>query len=154
MATLLTTENWKLALRDLREFIGPAQRRVLAEMAHEDCEEHEFFRDKLVALAALIAAMPKTYEQDGKDGEALVTLHYFTGGCDWWITEKDKGTPEEPGQHQAFGLADLGHGAELGYISIAELLANGAELDLYFTPCTIASLEAKKEKHSPVPSTS
>lgn len=44
------------------------------------------------------------YEQDGKGEEAIVTLHYFRGGMDWFITEKDM----EPEQHQAFGLADLG----------------------------------------------
>jgi hypothetical protein len=32
------------------------------------------------------------------------------------------------------GAANLGYGAELGYISLPELLAAGAELDLHFTP--------------------
>jgi hypothetical protein len=63
---------------------------------------------------------------------ALARLHYFIGGCDWWIVEKDA-DPDHAGQVQAFGVADLGMGAELGYISIPELLENGAELDLYFT---------------------
>ena len=31
-------------------------------------------------------------------------------------------------------------GAELGYISIPELLENGAELDLYFKPVTIGEI--------------
>ena len=44
---------------------------------------------------------------------------------------------------QAFGIADLGKGRELGYISIPELLENGAELDLYYTePKTIGELLA------------
>jgi hypothetical protein len=33
---------------------------------------------------------------------------------------------------------------ELGYISIAELVANNVELDLYFTPRTLA--EVKRER--------
>lgn len=37
-------------------------------------------------------------------------------------------------------VADLGMGAELGYISIPELPENGAELDLYFTPKRIGEL--------------
>jgi hypothetical protein len=38
---------------------------------------------------------------------------------------------DEPGQHQAWGLAELfGDGGGTGYISIVELLQNRAELDL------------------------
>ena len=40
--------------------------------------------------------------------------------------------PEHAGKMQAFGIADLGMGCELGYISIPELLENGAEFDCYF----------------------
>ena len=87
-----------------------------------------------------IKAMPKTYEQDGLGDQAVAYLHYFSPAVDWYITEKDAETPEEPGQHQAFGLADLGHGAELGYISIVELLENDVELDLYFKPCKLAEI--------------
>ena len=91
-----------------------------------------------------IATMPKTYEQEGKEDQAIVSLHYFRGNQDWYITEKDMETPEEPGQHQAFGMTDLGHGGELGYISIVELVAHGVELDLYFKPRTLAEIRAKK----------
>ena len=57
--------------------------------------------------------------------------------------EKDADT-DHAGQVQAFGIADLGMGyRELGYISIPELLENGAELDLYYTtPKTIGELLA------------
>jgi len=56
--------------------------------------------------------------------------------------EKDA-DPDNAGQVQAFGIADLGIGfRELGYISIPELLENGAELDLYFQPKTIGELLA------------
>lgn len=48
--------------------------------------------------------------------------------------------PDGEGQIQAFGSANLGRGAELGYISIAEITECGAELDLHWTPCTLASL--------------
>ena len=37
-------------------------------------------------------------------------------------------------QLQAFGKADLGHGGELGYISIVEIIKCGAELDLHWQP--------------------
>lgn len=131
------------AMTILKWFIGPAQLETMGRNAQRG-EEREFFRDKLCALADLVSKMPKTYEQDGKGDAALVGLHYFAGGrASWWITEKDAGSVNDPAgvnpQHQAFGLADLfGDGGELGYISIAEILENGGELDLYFTPKTLA----------------
>ncbi|MHB1581954.1 MAG: hypothetical protein ACYCQM_14600, partial [Acidithiobacillus sp.] len=63
--------------------------------------------------------------------------HYFTSGFDWYITEKDM---TGAGIDQAFGLA-IAPERELGYISIRELVANGAELDLYFDPTTLANLK-------------
>ena len=104
-------------------------------------EESEYFRDKIHTLAKLIEHMPRTYAQDGLGDQAIAYLHYFKGGADWYITELDIETADEPGQHQAFGLANLGYGAELGYISIVELVANGVELDLHFSPTTLATLK-------------
>ena len=69
----------------------------------------------------------------------MAHLHYFLGGADWWLIEKDS-DPDNAGQIQAFGIADLGMGAELGYISIPEILACGAELDYYFAPKTVAEI--------------
>jgi hypothetical protein len=103
-------------------------------------EEAQYFFEKICALAALVTTMPKTYEQEGKGDQAIVSLHYFTRSCDWWITEKDMETSDEPGQHQAFGLASLGYEPELGYISIVEILANGAELDFHFEPQTLEAV--------------
>lgn len=51
-------------------------------------------------------------------------------------------------QLQAFGLADLGYGGELGYISIVELLECGAELDLHWTPQTLAEVKRENEVES------
>lgn len=131
----------------LSHFIGSNQMYAIRSACRG--EEGQWFQDKLRELATLIENMPKTYEQDGKGEQAIAYLHYFTGGCDWWITEKDAGTPEEPGQHQAFGRAKLGYeDPELGYISIPELLANGAELDLHFTPKTLAEITNSLETPS------
>jgi hypothetical protein len=128
------------ALKVLRGFIGPSQLHAVGRGCRG--EEKQFFFDKMVELAHIVETMPKTYEQDGKGENTVVYLHYFAGGqASWWITEKDVGTPEEPGQHQAFGLADLfGDGGELGYISIVEILANGGELDFHFTPETLKEI--------------
>ena len=144
MKTLIETAQ---AFTTLKDFLGPQQVAVLAQMARSG-EEREFFRDKLCSLAHLVDTMPKTYDQDGKGDEAIVYLHYFADGqASWWITEKDAGSPEDApgtGQVQAFGLADLfGDGGELGYISIAEILECGGELDLYFRPRTLGEVKRK-----------
>ncbi len=105
-------------------------------------EEGDHFIEIIDRIHATWQAMPKTYESTAKGRAALARLHYFTGGCDWWIVEKDADT-DHAGQVQAFGIADLGIGyRELGYISIPELLENGAELDLYFKHQPIGELLA------------
>ena len=130
------------AIKLVREFTSKEQ--FQAMRAGLRCEEAQHFQDKFMEYGERIATMPKTYEQDGKGDEAIAYLHYFNAGQDWYITEKDTETPEESGQHQAFGLADLGYGGELGYISIVELVKAGVELDLYFKPKTLAEIKAKK----------
>ncbi len=112
--------------KSLSPFLSVAQRHALGDALRG--EEGEWFTAKLAEVAAVIEGMPTTYQTDGTD--AVVYLHYFTGGCDWYITEKDV----DGGVDQAFGIADLGYGGEMGYISIREIVATGAELDLHWTP--------------------
>lgn len=100
-------------------------------------EEKSYFVDLVEQTYELIKSMPKTYETDGQGQEAVAYLHYFTGSCDWYITEKDM----EDEQLQAFGSANLGYGAELGYISIDEITRHGAELDLHFSPTKLKDLK-------------
>ena len=103
-------------------------------------EEGDHFIEIIDRIHATWQAMPKTYESTAKGRAALAQLHYFIGGCDWWIVEKDA-DPDHAGQVQAFGIADLGIGyRELGYISIPELLENGAELDMYYSPQNIGEI--------------
>ena len=119
----------------LKKFISPLQLKVTLEYCKG--EEGQFFKDVLNELTERIEKMPKTYETDGQGLNAIVHLHYFKDGMNWWITEKDVDTDGE-GQIQAFGLADLfGDGGELGYISIKELLENNVELDYHFPPCPL-----------------
>lgn len=113
-------------VRILTQFCAKSQLRNMVHLTVG--EEGEHFASKLSEYAARVEAMPKTYEQDGLGENAIVHLHYFLGSCDWYITERDR----EDEQLQAFGYADLGYGAEAGYISIVELLENDAELDLYW----------------------
>lgn len=126
-----------VALKALRGFISPLQLQAIGNGVRSD--DRQFFIEKLCELAARVTAMPKTYAQEGLGGAALAHLHYFTGGGDWYITEKDM----ESEQHQATGLVDLGFGSEFGYISIVELIENNVELDLHFTPKPLKEIDAE-----------
>ena len=128
------------AIKTLQQFIGKSQMSAIRSGCYS--EEKQFFFDKLVEMADLVSNMPETYEQDGKGDQAVVYLHYFMGNMDFYITEKDC-DPEGEGQIQAFGLADIGYGGELGYISIQELIMNNIELDMYWTPKTLAEIKNK-----------
>lgn len=122
-------------LKKISPFLSGAQRKVIAQ--NMQGEEGQFFVDKVNELADIIATMPVMYEQDGKGDKAIVYLHYFMGSIDSYITEKDM---EGDGTEQAFGYQDIGYGGELGGISIAELVQNRMELDLYWTPKTLGEV--------------
>lgn len=133
------------AVRDaeaaLRPFVSRQQREVMADLSRSG-EEQSFFQEKLLEFGNRVANMPKTYEQDGKGDEAVVHLHYFHGGSDWYITEKDL----DGGVEQAFGYTILNgdtENAELGYISIAELTECGVDLDLHFEPRPLREVKAE-----------
>ena len=119
----------------LNPFVNRSQMQAIWDFCRSG-EEKAYFKAKVMDMARLIKTMPKTYDQDGSGMEAVAYLHYFTAGFDWYITEKDM---TGDGTAQAFGLAVVFE-RELGYISIREIVANGAELDLYFSPATLSAL--------------
>lgn len=121
----------------LNQFIGKNQLTTINQLSRG--EEGKFFRDKLKEIKTVIDSMPKTYETDGQGNEAIIHLHYFSGGSDWYITERDMGDE----QIQAFGLADMGY-PELGYISISELIKLNVELDFYWKPKTLGEIRSEK----------
>lgn len=125
------------AARSLARFINPAELETIGNACRG--EEREFYKAKLVELAGVVDSMPTIYETDGQGDQAVAHLHYFTSDCDWYITERD----QEEEQHQAFGLACIWE-EELGYISIAELIEAGAELDLYWTPKTLLKIKTER----------
>ena len=113
-------------------------------------EEGQYFRDMIETLKHTLATMPKTYEtEDMSEDMKKATLHYFKGGSDWYIIEKDYGCPDDiikGTQQQAYGFACLNgddENAESGYISIQELIENGVELDLYYKPETVETIKAR-----------
>jgi hypothetical protein len=126
--TTPTRKDATHAIAQLRGFIGTAQLQAIGQVCYSG--EKQFMFSKLAEMAGIVTTMPVTYDTDGQGQQAIAQLHYFTSGCDWYITERD----QENEQLQAFGLANLGYGGELGYISIVEILECGAELDLYWTP--------------------
>jgi len=127
---------------NLAEFIGRSQLAVI-RMGLRGAEAPAFV-EILDRVSGIVENMAKTYEQDGAN-DPIVALHYFKGGADWFITEKDAGYNGDATQAQAFGVADLYHdGGELGYISIAELIAHGVELDLHFEPRPLSAVRAAR----------
>ena len=125
----------------LHPFVSRQQRAAMRDLSHSS-EEEGFFQEKLLEFGNRVASMPKTYDQDGKGDEAVAYLHYFHGGSDWYITEKDV----DGGIEQAFGYTVLNgdtENAELGYISIAELTECGVDLDLHFEPRTLREVKAE-----------
>jgi len=139
-----TTQDAIKAMETLKPFIGLNQLTTVRVLMRG--EEKQFFIDKMVELSARVNAMPETYAQDGLGDKAKVFLHYFKGGADWFITEKDMGDEsDDTGQHQAFGLVNLGFGFpdSMGYISIAELIELNVELDFYYDPKTLGEVKAR-----------
>ena len=135
----------------MNQFIGKSQLSAIGSACRG--EEGKHFLDMVAKMQIHIATMPKSYETDGQGDEAIAQLHYFNGGSDWYITEKDAGSPddEERGvQAQAFGFACLGddENAEMGHIHIQALIENGVELDLYYTPETIGTIKARLAKRA------
>ena len=73
--------------------------------------------------------IPRLYETKNiLAGEKLICLHFFIGGCDWYVSEYD-------GDDLFFGFAILNSDyemAEWGYISFAEMQSisvRGFEID-------------------------
>ena len=146
------------ALKTLEGFLPPNQRAWVMEALRG--EDAEFFKEKMIELAKIVKEMPSTGHTDGQGDKAVAWLHYFAGGqANWYITEKYKGCeddydptsvmyPTRGQQNQAFGLADLfGAGdsdcAEMGYISLPEIMSVKGELDFHWKPRPLS--EVKKE---------
>jgi len=89
---------------------------------------------------ALRRKLPPLYSQDGKGGEAVAYVKFFTPDSSWsfWATEFD-------GEDTFFGLVE-GHERELGYFSLQELervrgpLGLPIERDLYWVPKALAEI--------------
>ncbi|RJR53577.1 MAG: DUF2958 domain-containing protein [Desulfobacteraceae bacterium] len=82
-----------------------------------------------VPTAERLSKIPRLYEtEDIKLPDKLIHLHFFIGGCDWFISEFD-------GKDIFWGFAILNNDLEMGewgYVSFSELKSisvNGIEID-------------------------
>jgi hypothetical protein len=149
MKTMRESE-FKNELQKIRHFISENQKMALQDIFKG--EESQYALDVVSRLSDIIEKMPSTYEtEEIETPDKIVHLHYFYGGSDWYIIEKDKGDSEDDKtaglivgeQYQSFGYAILGgndENAEWGYISIAELVKNSVELDFHFEPVKFSEL--------------
>ena len=90
----------------------------------------------------MVDEIPKLYETDSIPFEKKIIYQKWEIpqiGFYWFIAELDKK------QNLAFGYANLNddHFAEWGYISIEELIDNGACLDREWKPCTFDEAQKK-----------
>ncbi|GHT98536.1 hypothetical protein FACS1894142_4980 [Spirochaetia bacterium] len=82
-------------------------------------ETPDIFEEEVKRMNKIAKRIPKLYETDGVSRHPL-SLHYFVGGCDWYIAEWDR---EED---LFFGYAILNGDYEMsewGYISLPEILS-------------------------------
>lgn len=129
----------------LKNFMPSAELSIVSSLCHKS-EERDFFIAKVAEYAERIKTMPTVLNRmNNPEAEMTAYLHYFRGGMDFYITERDISEPDNPNgeQIQAYGWANLGYGGELGYISVAELIENGVELDLHFTPKKLSEVTRK-----------
>lgn len=94
--------------------------------------------------------LPKLYETEKVSlEEKLIHMHFFIGGCDWYISEYDQDN------HLFFGYAILNNdlqNSEWGYISYDELRdisIQGIEIDrdLYWKPQRALEVDRIKEAY-------
>lgn len=90
----------------------------------------------------MVERIPKLYETDGIPLEKKIIYQKWEIpqiGFYWLISELDKK------ENLAFGYANLNddYFAEWGYISIEELIDNGANQDREWRPCTFEEAQKK-----------
>ena len=128
---------------NLKDWMAPQQFAIFTRLKRG--EEGAFFSEVEQKFQSILSTMPKTYDQDGKEDEAIAYLHYFGGACDYYITELDRGcdgdSPEQF-QSQMFGLKKEGSSDyRYGYIDLRFLKRMNMELYFHFEPKTIAKIK-------------
>ncbi|MFH0958382.1 MAG: DUF2958 domain-containing protein [Pseudomonadota bacterium] len=95
----------------------------------------------------VLSDLPRLYQtEDIPLEDKMIHLHFFLGGCDWYIAEYD-------GKDTMFGFAILNGdtwNAEWGYVSLTELKEisiSGIEVDqdIYWRPKKAKDIEKIRE---------
>ena len=137
-ATIDETEPLELSETALR-ILPTHQKECLDEVRRfESVAEYNALVRAVETQAANFAKMPKLYATDGKpNSQRKVLLHYFFGGCDWWLLERSEDGAE------LYGYCKI-HEAEFGYVTLRELTTTrvnpvyGIELDFHWKPQTLS----------------
>ncbi len=103
----------------------------------------------------LINKLPKLYAQDGKNGDAIIYIKYFTPDSSFtWYVLEGQPAPDitrDYKEFEFFGIVDSGDFKEYGYFTLSELentrglLGLPIERDLYFKPCKVVEVRELKE---------
>ncbi len=138
--TLLDNETEPLELSETAKLILPThQKEYLDEVRRFSAvTEYNALVRLVEAQAASFARMPSLYATDEKPySRRTVHLHYFIGGCDWWLLEKSVDGEE------FYGYCHI-HESEFGYVTLRELTTTrvnplyGIELDFHWKPCALS----------------
>jgi hypothetical protein len=136
----------KLFMGARKEFVPKQQVAYLMELEEDGGADPMEARDMLVNIVKAYQDIPNLYEQDGKGYNAVVYLHYFVGGTDWYITEWDRA-------NEFYGFVVLNGDwqmAEFGYFPKEYLIDNDLsplnkpELDFYWKYKTINEILEKE----------
>lgn len=128
-------QTFKNNLKSILAFVPRQQALALLELMHS--EDAQSYARAIENVKAVIDSMPTSGQQDGKGDQAVAYLHYFGGVQKYYVTEKGE-VDEDFGQQLSFGLINDGQWAELSYIDIEPLTHGGYELDLNWSPKTVA----------------
>ncbi len=147
--------------RNMAEFLGdvaaemnlPAQRVVCLGSDTMVTADKQTANNKVRGMKLLTQEirkkLPPLYSQDGKGGQAVAYVKYFTPSSSWtWYATEGEPVLDESGQEvdfKFFGLVD-GHDRELGYFVLSELesvcgpMGLPIERDLWWRPKTLAEI--------------
>jgi len=136
--------KYKSIPASVKYFMPLAQQKTVKANIHA-------FQDVLEHLERVISDLPALYDTDGQD-DKIAYLHYFYGGTDIYILERDISAE----QLQAFGWTILNNdyqNAEYGYIGIQQELlpSNKIELDFHFDPTKLSDIKKSHEPKAPAP---
>lgn len=127
----------------MQTYLPPTQRRTVEILLKG--EEGEFFEQTLAHLADVVHHMPRVLPSNLQSmDDAVAYLHYFYGGCDWYILE-----PAD-NDRVCFCYANLGddQNAEYGSLWLGEFDSLNVELDFHWTPKTMREVLAQRQGQS------